>query len=214
MKLALPESITLYNSVFSDEQKNSIRKILDEIYTNINTYSTILLWEDDKDIGGIGGYCMPCNPIKNPFLGGEYRELFRPLYARSEIDITGIYSHSKYIVLNCGLHLEAVVKLILRRYKFLGNIRYVNSTLGNATRILSTVDIIPKGLINDIFLFVKIYNKFKHEVNQDNSRKRLFMPEDDIIAYLAARIIGVRLLEILEHDSIKFKYEIDKNGLK
>lgn len=215
MKLALPESITLYNSVFSDKQKNSIKKILDEIYININTYSTILLWQVDKEIGGIGGYCMPCDPIRNPFPGGEYRELFRPLqYARSEIDITGIQLHSKYVVLNSRLHLEAVVRLMLKRYKFLGNIRYVNSTLGNATKILSTVTIIPKDLINNIFLFVKIYNKSKHEVNQDNSRKRLFMPEDAIIDYLAARIIGVRLLEILGHDSIKFEHEIDESRFK
>ena len=115
MKSALPESINLYNSIFSDKQKSDIQKILDEIYKNIDNYSTKVLWEVDKEIGGIGGYCMPCDPIKNPFPGGEYRELFRPLqYARSEIDITGVYIHSKYVVLNCGLHLESVVRLVFK----------------------------------------------------------------------------------------------------
>lgn len=215
MKLALPESIALYNSIFSDKQKNDIGQILDEIYTNIDTYSTKLLWEVDKEIGGIGGYCMPCDPTKNPFPGGEYRELFRPLqYARSEIDITGVQLHSKYVVLNSGLHLESVVRVALKKYKFLGNIRFMNSTLGNATKKLSNVESIPKALIDNLFAFVKIYNKSKHEINQDENRERLFMPEDAIISYLAARIIGYRLLEILDHDSIKSEYGIDESRFK
>lgn len=215
MKSALPESINLYNSIFSDKQKSDIQKILDEIYKNIDNYSTKVLWEVDKEIGGIGGYCMPCDPIKNPFPGGEYRELFRPLqYARSEIDITGVYLHSKYIVLNCGLHLESVVRLALKQYKHFGNIRYMNSTLGNATKTLEKINAIPNYIVKNLFLFVKIYNKSKHEVNQDNSRERLFMPDDAIIAYFAARIIGVKLLELLAHNSIKFEYPIDESRFK
>lgn len=212
MKAALPESINLYNSIFSDKQKYNIKKILDEVNKNKHNYSTKALWEMDKEIGGIGGYCMPCDPIKNPFPGGEYRELFRPLqYARSEIDITGIHLHSKYVVSNCGLHLEAVVRLILKKYKFFGNMRYMNSTLGNATRKIEDINAIPNHLVKNLFLFVRIYNKSKHEVNQDNGRERLFMAEDAIIAYFAARIIGVKLLEVLDHDSIRHKYLIDEN---
>ncbi|GKX65924.1 hypothetical protein [Inconstantimicrobium mannanitabidum] len=212
MKSALPESTKLYDSVFSDKQKSDIQKILDEINENIYNYSTKNLWKLDQTIGGIGGYCMPCDPIKNPFSGGEYRELFRPLqYARSEIDITGIHLHSKYIVLNCGLHLESVVRLALKQSKHFGNIRHMNSTLGNATKRLEEINTIPDFIIKNLFLFVKIYNKSKHEVNQDNSRERLFMADDAIIAYYAARIIGVKLLEFLEHDSVKFKYPIDNS---
>ncbi len=212
MKSALQESINLYNSIFSDKQKNDIQKILDEVNKNRYNYSTKALWEVDKEIGGIGGYCMPCDPIKNPFPGGEYRALFRPLqYARSEIDITGIHLHSKYVVSNCGLHLEAAVRLILKKYKFLGNMRYMNSTLGNATKTIETINEIPNYIVKNLFLFVKIYNKSKHEVNQDNGRERLFMSEDAIIAYFAARIIGVKLLEVLGHDSIKHKYLIDES---
>ncbi|MCT4508968.1 MAG: hypothetical protein N4A48_09445 [Tepidibacter sp.] len=217
MKSLLPESRELYNVIFSDKQKLQIQGILNEINTNLDNYSTKSLWEMDKEIGGIGGYCMPCDPIKNPFPGGEYRTLFRPLqYARSEIDITGVYLHSKYVILNSGLHLEAVVRLALRKYKFLGRIRYMNSTLGNATKSLSKVEDIPTELINHLFKFVKIYNKSKHEVNQNEGRKRLFMPSDAIVGYLAARIIGYRLLQLIEHDSVRVEYRIDEskfNGL-
>lgn len=214
MKFALPESITLYNSIFSNGQKKAIKQILNEIYKNIDVgiYSTKLLWETDKEIGGIGGYCMPCDPIKNHFPGGEYRKLFRPLqYARSDIDMAGVYLNSRYIVSNCGMHLEASVRLILKKYKFLGNLRFMNCTLGTATNKISSIKDIPNDLIVNLFHFVKIYNKSKHEVNEDDNRKRLFMPDDAIIAYLASRIIGVKLLEFLRHDSIKFEYKIDES---
>ena len=55
----------------------------------------------DKEIDGIGGYGMPSDPKKNPFPSGEYRELFRPLqYARSEIEVTTVHFHSRYVVMN------------------------------------------------------------------------------------------------------------------
>lgn len=92
-----------------------------------------------------------------PFPGGEYRRLFRPLqYARSEIDISNIHMHSKYVVFNSGLHLEGVVRLLLSKYKIFGSIRYMNSTLGNATKALKNVRSIPNDLIEGLFCFVII----------------------------------------------------------
>jgi len=76
MKSSLPENIILYQHILSEKQKSSVEEILDEINRNIETYSTDLIWEVDKEIGGIGGYCMPCNPIINPYPGGEYRQLW------------------------------------------------------------------------------------------------------------------------------------------
>lgn len=62
MKKALTESIVLYNSILSKKQRSLVEEILYSINTNIKTYSTKLLWEVDKEIGGIGGYCMPSDP--------------------------------------------------------------------------------------------------------------------------------------------------------
>lgn len=71
----------------------STRLCLEE-YLNLFTgscsskYIEAILWKEDQRIGGIGGYCMPQNPVKNPFPSGIKRELYRPLqYARAEIDI-------------------------------------------------------------------------------------------------------------------------------
>lgn len=38
----------------------------------------------------------------------------------------------------------------------------------------------------------------KHEVNQDDSRERLFTSEDALIAYLTARMLGVNLLTSID----------------
>jgi len=79
MKTALPESVSLFHSILTDKQMSLIEETLNETNENKNTYSTDLLWELDKEISGIGGYCIPCDPKFNPCHGGEYRELFRSL---------------------------------------------------------------------------------------------------------------------------------------
>jgi len=121
---------------------------------------------------------------------------------------------SRYIVFYSGLHLETVVRLVLAKIKILGNLKYMNTTLGRATKKLQKSGGIPDELIEGLFHFVPIYNKSKHEVNQDEDRKRLFMPSDAIIAYLSARILGFQLLKIINHDSTKYNYEIDKSKFK
>ena len=211
MRNALPETYLLYNDLLFEHQRKQVDSILEEIYVNKQRYSTDLLWEVDQEIGGIGGYCMPCDPKKNPYPGGQYRELFRPLqYARTEIEVSNIHLHSKYVVMNSGLHLEAVARLGLAHFKLLGSIRYMNSTLGKAVRVLSSVNVIPQYIIDGLFQFVNLYNKSKHEVNQDNDRERLFMPDDAIVCYLAARVIGFEVLSILGHESTGYIYKIDK----
>ena len=215
MKRAMPESVVLYNSILSKEQRYMVDEILEEINTNIKSYSTKLLWEVDKGIGGIGGYCMPCDPKLNPYPGGEYRLLFRPLqYARSEIDVSNIHMHSRYVITNSGLHLEGVTRLVLSKYSLFGNLRYMNITLGNATKVLEKEKSIQLDLIEGLYLFVKLYNKSKHEVNHDDSRERLFAPSDAIVGYLSARIMGYKLLNIIKHDSINHIYRIDETEFK
>lgn len=210
MKTALTATINLFEIIFSDEQKELIETILNEINTNREKYSTSLLWEMDKEIGGIGGYCMPCDPKKNPVPSGEYRKLFRPLqYARSEIEVTNVHYHSRYVVMNSGMHLEEVCRIALSKYRILGNMRFFNTTLGKATQYLSKEKEIPEYIIDGLFNFVKIYNKAKHDVNLDDNRERLFMPSDAIVGYLAARIIGYELLKIVDHDSTNYEYSID-----
>lgn len=190
MNKALSESTKLADLLLTEEQKVIIENVLCEIRVIRNCYNTELFWELDTSIGGIGGYCMPADPIMNPFPGGIGRELFRPLqYACSEIYRDVNYS-ARYIVQYSGMHLEAVARYML------GSILFNNATLGKAVRILEKRNLMADETLSGFKLFVPIYNKSKHEVNQDEERERLFDPADALIAYTCSRILGKEALKI------------------
>lgn len=210
MKTLLAESQTLFNEAFNSEQQDIVRNLILIAEEGEKEKFLKSIWEYDKYIGGIGGYSMPVNPIYNPYQGGEYRELFRPLqYARSDMhhDLK-YYSHHRNIVLMSGMHLESVLRVFLKKKKIMG-IRFTATTLGKATNVISKMKILDPKLINSLFAFVKLYNKSKHEINQDEERERLFNLSDAIVCYLAARIIGVKILAVIEHRSTFVSYEIE-----
>lgn len=207
---ALPESKYIFDELLNEEQKDKIAIFLNELREKKEQYETNIIWQMDQDIGGIGGYCMPVDPKKNPFPGGLNRELFRPLqYARSEIDICDIRMHSRQIVHYSGMHLEAVLRLFLKHTKTLGNSRFYNSTLGKAAHEVSKMNIIDKKLIDVLFSFITLYNKAKHEVNMFEERERLFAPSDALVSYFGARIVGQVLLEKLQYPISQNAYEIN-----
>lgn len=202
MKTALPETIYLFEKLFSNEQKMQIQAFLDEVKKEKEKYSPEILWRIDQAIGGMGGYCMPPNPVINPFPGGINRELFRPLqYARSEIDICDVRMHARQIVHYSGMHLEAVLRLFLKETRTLGSLRFFKSTLGKAAHEKAKTEVLENVLIEALFKFVKLYNMAKHEVNMFEERPRLFCEADAIVSYFSARIIGQAVL-------IKFNYPL------
>src|SRR5664280_2668710 len=90
---ALPELIELSDCLLNSEQKEIIERATKEIYDKPDAYELDFFWKFDSSIGGIGGYCMPFNPVVNPFPRGIGRFLFRPLqYAAANIECNkGIY---------------------------------------------------------------------------------------------------------------------------
>lgn len=71
MKRALPESLKLLQLLLSNEEKETITLVLRKIDENPNNYEINEYWQLDSSIGGIGGiggYCMPANPVKILFL--------------------------------------------------------------------------------------------------------------------------------------------------
>ena len=85
------ETLRISNNLSSNEQRTQIQAFIDTVKTEKENYSTEILWEMDKAIGGVGGYCMSPNPVINPFPGGIDRKLFSPLqYARSEIETCNV----------------------------------------------------------------------------------------------------------------------------
>lgn len=194
MKTAQPEMQNLAKMILSEEQMKLIQTTLDNIKSNPKGYSIHELNLLDESIGGIGGYCLPINPVHNPFPHNFIREIFRPLqYAYSDI-FCGITNHSRYVVWMSGLHLESAVRVILKSKCFLGNLKYYNTTLGKAVVKLKNLNILPDSTIQALFLFVPAFNKAKHDINMDDSRARLFLASDGILSYIIARILGLILI--------------------
>jgi len=216
---ALPESKELLNPLLTNVQKEIVERAIKEIKENPESYNIDFFWKLDTSIGGVGGYCMPFDPTRNPFPTGIGRSLFRPLqYAASDIEIgKDIYFHARHAVQDAGLHLEMVTGFVLwNTSNRIGKISlpFKKLTLGQSISELEKRKVLPQHLIAPLNLFKELYNKSKHDVNQDEERERLFSPADALIGYISARILGKEFLkpyypEILE--SIEEKY---LNGLK
>ena len=215
IKLTHEPLIYLFNHVLDNDIQKCIKNFISfEVEEAKVKYQTDNLWITDQKIGGIGAYAMPADPVKNPFPGGIKRSLYRPLqYARSDIDICDIRINGRYIVQNCGMHLEEVCRLVLRTYKIFGDLRFHNSTLGKAIQLIKRLNIINIEIILALENYVKIYNLSKHEVNQDESRERLFNAYEAITAYYSARLLGIYLLRKINYADSNDIFEINNETI-
>lgn len=213
MRNLLPESRVLFEAVLTEQQRKILKDLL-IIAENLEKEEFLdRFWKFDQSLEGIGGYSMPSTPLRNPYPGGEYRELFRPLqYARSDMEHDlYYYNHHRNIVTMSGMHLEGAIRVLLKSKKFLGFLKYSNATLGQATTKVQKMNILSAEVISGLRAFTKLYNQSKHDVNHDESRAKLMHLSDALVSYIAARIIGVEILRTINHESLKKKYEIDNS---
>src|SRR5665647_3764353 len=127
----LSDSNQLLTNLFDDREKAILKEIEEEIINKPVFYDIEKLWILDKNIGGIGAYSMPANPVRNPLPGGIGRTIYRPLqYARANIEINNINDHARYAIQNVGLHLEGLVKYIVKKERTLGLMPPSKMTLG------------------------------------------------------------------------------------
>ena len=204
------ELVELYAYVLDSNTKQAIQKFGEQDLKNYKyCYETQEIWSADQKIGGIGGYCMPADPTRNPFPAGVNRDLYRPLqYVRSQFDKSDIRIFARNAVEMTGMHLEAVCRLVLQTSNTLGNIRYSGTTLGKAVHKIEKLKVYDEKTIKALFGFVAIYNRSKHEINQDEGRARMFNEFDALVAYFSARILGVILLKGIEIEESFEVYEI------
>lgn len=202
---------TIYDTLFSEVVKTGIEEFMSQNLDDSEFYyTTEMLWKTDALIGGIGGYCMPADPTKNPFPAGIERELYRPLqYARSDIDICDVRKFARYVVESVGMHLEAACRLLLKEKCSFGNLRFYNTTLGKAAHKIEQLGIFEKDVIDALYNFVTVYNKSKHEINQDETRTRMFNAYDAVVAYFAARVLGLAILQKVGREESFERYEIN-----
>lgn len=192
------ELINLYDKLFDKDVKEGISEFLRQDFDNKDRkYKTDMLWKIDALIGGVGGYCLPSSSSGNPYPAGIERELYRPLqYAKEEIDFGYSRVNARYIIDMCGMHLEAACRLLLMN-SILDEFRFSNCTLGKAVHRIDKKKMLDDNIIQALYDFIQIYNRSKHEVNQDETRERLFSTDDAIVVYFATRILGVNILQKL-----------------
>lgn len=203
------ELMNLYNKLFDETVKEGISEFLRQDFDNRDEkYKTDMLWKIDALIGGVGGYCLPSSSSENPYPAGIERELYRPLqYAKEEIDVGYGRVNARYIIAMSGMHLEAACRLLLMN-SVLDEFRFSNCTLGKAVHRIEKKKLLDGNVIQALYDFVQIYNRSKHEVNQDETRERLFSTDDAIVAYFATRILGVSILQKLGREESFKVYDI------
>lgn len=203
------ELMNLYNKLFDEAVKEGINEFLRQDFDNKDEkYKTDMLWEIDALIGGVGGYCLPSSSSENPYPAGIERELYRPLqYAKEEIDVGYGRVNARYIIDMCGMHLEAACRLLVMN-SVLDEFRFSNCTLGKAVHRIEKKKLLDGNVIQALYDFVQIYNRSKHEVNQDETRERLFSTDDAIVVYFATRILGVSILQKLGREESFKVYDI------
>ena len=203
------ELMDLYNKLFDEAVKEGINEFLRQDFDNKDEkYKTDMLWEIDALIGGVGGYCLPSSSSKNPYPAWIERELYRPLkYAKEEIDLGYGRVNARYIIDMCGMHLEAACRLLVMN-SVLDEFRFSNCTLGKAVHRIEKKKLLDGNVIQALYDFVQIYNRSKHEVNQDETRERLFSTDDALVAYFATRILGVSILQKLGREESFKVYDI------
>lgn len=98
--------------------------------------------------------------------------------------------------------------MFLKNTNVLGGLRFQNLTLGKAVHKIEKEKIFDDYVIEALYDFVKVYNRSKHEINQDETKDRMFNVEDAVVSYFATRILGVIILQKLGIDESFYVYEI------
>lgn len=206
----LEQTKRLYE-IFDENQRNKINLIIHQIESQGSNYKTNKLWEFDQTLGGIGGYCQGCDPANaNHFQGTEFRNVYRCLqYVRSNIDILDINYTARYIIQECGHHFEETIKLYLKKTNKFSLMKVYKYPLGKLLQYVIDKKTFNENIINQIKLFVDLYNISKHEILSDESLDRTFHADDAIICYFGTRIVGKEILLIIDNEREKETYEIN-----
>lgn len=201
-------------SVFNETQIHKINNIIKQIEKEGEEYKTINLWKFDQTIGGIGGYCLGCNPARsNPFQGTEFRNAYRCLqYIRCDIDILDVNYTARDIIENCGHHFEESIKIYLKKNKKISWIKVSKYPLGKLLNYIVDKNIFEEKITKELRLFVDLYNISKHEILSNEELDRTFHADDAIICYFACRIVGKKILLKIDKETEMGIYEIDWNN--
>ncbi len=93
-----------------------------------------------------------------------------------------------------GLHLEFVMKLLLKKHRRILSVKSNKGTLGKLSYELHRIKSISGEQFECLKYIIEVYNISKHGVNSDESRCMSFSPIDAIVFYLVVRKLSMELL--------------------
>lgn len=200
-----PHPITsqLTNDLFSGKESNLLSEFTKLLLTEQSALEKI--WQYDRSLGGLGGYAMPSNPVRNPFnTWGQERNLFRSVqYAKSGFIY---YPHiPRNMIIDAGRSLEFTCKYILDKYSIISRFRN-SDMLGKNLNHMYRKGLISDELLENCRLLASLYNIAKHEMTEE--RDRTFSTFDGVVAYFSLRKLHNRLLESIDHPRAREVYEI------
>lgn len=197
--------------IFNEEQLNTVNNLIKDIEKDGQDYKTIKLWKFDQSIGGIGGYCQGCDPANsNHFQGTEFRNAYRCLqYIRADIDILDVNYTARDIIENCGHHFEEAIKIYLKRNKKMNWLKASRYPLGRLLNYIIDKSLLEENIVEQLKLFVDLYNISKHEILSNDEVNRTFHADDALICYFACRIVGKNILLKIDSQREKETYEIN-----
>jgi len=193
--MLLRESRALSERILSADQLSSIKAMAEAIESNRDGYSTKAIWELDKSIGGPGGYQWPLHPAVQPFQIGICRDVLRPLqYAACDVE-HDLIRESRSVVHFCGMFLERLMRVFLCAKVPIYALR--RQTLGQSVHVTLRKKLVEPSAGDALAIITELYNKAKHDVNEDEDRARLFTAGDALVVYFASRIVGNFLISQL-----------------
>lgn len=117
-------------------------------------------------------------------------------------------NRARHIIIDAALHVEILIKLTLTKNKLIKFI-YNKRELGRNIEQLYNEEIINDDLYDRLNDLRKLLNYAKHDT--DYNRDNTFDSEDAIVFYFETRIIGNKLLKILNHSTCGIIYDIDES---
>lgn len=206
MNIPHQTTLQLLDNLFSDEEGNLLigfSQLLQADHLSLEE-----IWRYDQSLGGLGGYAMPSDPVRNPFnTWGAERNLFRSVqYAKSGFVY---YPHMpRNMIIDTGRSLEFTCKYILDKYSIVSRFRN-SDMLGRNLNHMYRKGLISDELLENCRLLASLYNIAKHEMTEE--RDRMFSTLDGVVAYFSLRKLHNRLLESIDHPKAKEVYEIYAN---
>lgn len=83
--------------------------------------------------------------------------------------------------------------------------------LGKLLQYVIDKQIFEEKVINELTLFVELYNISKHAILSNDELDRTFHADDAITCYFACRIVGKEILLKIDRERESETYEIDWN---